>query len=104
MEGQDSLISPAVLAGYAADAAREVEGVAGLSDGPLHRGKGVTVSGDEDTLAVDVMLELEWGRSAAAVAHEVQRRVAEYLERMANMSPASVDVVFDRVSSPPSKR
>lgn len=99
-----SLISPDVLARYAADAAREVEGVAGLVESPLHRGKGVTVSGDDDTLTVAVSLELEWGRSAAEIAHEVQRRVAEYLGKMANMSPASVDVVFDAVSPPPPKR
>lgn len=99
-----SLISPDVLARYAADAAREIEGVAGLAVSPLHRGKGVTVSGDEDTLTVAVSLELEWGRSAAEIAQEVQRRVAEYLGRMANVSPASVDVVFDAVSPPPPKR
>jgi uncharacterized alkaline shock family protein YloU len=98
------VISPDVLARYAADAALEVAGVAGLADGPLHRGKGVVVSGDEDTLVVELSLELAWGRSAGDVANEVQRRVSEYLGRMANMTPASVDVVFDAVSAPPPKR
>jgi uncharacterized alkaline shock family protein YloU len=100
----DSLISPDVLARYAADAAGEVDGVAGLSEGPLQRGKAVAVSGDEDTLAIEFMLELEWGRNAAEVAREVQRRVSEYLAKMANVTPASVDVVFDAVGPPPPKR
>lgn len=103
MEG-GSLISPDVLARYAADAAREVEGVAGLADGPLHRGGGVAVSGDPAGIAVKVHLELEWGRSAAEVGRAVQRRVADYLERMASVRPASVDVVVDAVASPPATR
>jgi uncharacterized alkaline shock family protein YloU len=97
-------ISLDVLARYAGEAAREVDGVAGLADGPLHRGKAVEVSGDEDTLAVGLSLELAWGRSSAEVAADVQRRVSEYLSRMASMTPAAVDVVFDSVSAPPPKR
>jgi uncharacterized alkaline shock family protein YloU len=97
-------ISLDVLARYAGDAAREVDGVSGLADGALHRGKAVEISGDEDTLAVGLSLELAWGRSAADVAGEVQKRVSEYLSRMAHMTPASVDVVFDAVSAPPPKR
>jgi uncharacterized alkaline shock family protein YloU len=98
------IISLDVLARYAGEAAREVDGVAGLAEGPLQRGKAVEVSGDEDTLAVGLSLELAWGRSSAEVAAEVQRRVSEYLARMASMTPAAVDVVFDSVSAPPPKR
>jgi uncharacterized alkaline shock family protein YloU len=97
-------ISHDVLARYAADAAREVDGVAGLAESPLHRGKAVAVTGDEDALAVGVALELEWGRRAADVAAEVQQRVSEYLARMADVRPVSVDVVVDAVSTPPPKR
>ena len=99
----DSLISPDVLARYAADAAREVDGVAGLS-GRLKPGKAVAVAGDEDTLSVTFTLELEWGKSAAEVAREVQKQVSEYLAKMADVTPASVDVVFDAVTPPPPKR
>ena len=49
-------------------------------------------------------LELTWGKSAEEVASDVQRRVSEYLARMAQVTPASVDVVFDAVSAPPPKR
>jgi uncharacterized alkaline shock family protein YloU len=103
MESQ-SLIAPDVVARYAADAAREVDGVAGLSSSSLRRGKAIVVTGDEDTLAVSMSLELEWGHNAPGVAAEVQKRVSEYLEQMAQVSPASVDVVFDGVSPPPPKR
>ncbi len=99
-----SLIAADVLARYAADAAMGVSGVAGLANGPLNRGKSVSVSGDEDTLAIELSLELEWGQSSAEVGKEVQRRVSEYLERMANVLPASVEVVLAAVSPPPPRR
>jgi uncharacterized alkaline shock family protein YloU len=98
------LIAPDVLARYAADAAREVAGVAGLADGRMHRGKAVVVSGDEETLAVALALELEWGHSASEVGSEVQRRVAEYLQRMADVSLATIDVVVAGIGPPPPKR
>jgi uncharacterized alkaline shock family protein YloU len=97
----ESMISPEVLARYASDAAREVDGVAGLAGNP---GKAVAVAGDEDTLSVTFTLELEWGRNAAEVAREVQTRVSDYLAKMANVTPASVDVFFDAVTPPPPKR
>ena len=104
MKERRSLISADVLARYATDAALGVSGVAGLANGPLNRGKSVSVSGDEDTLAIELNLELEWGQSSAEVGKEVQRRVSEYLERMANMSPASVEVIVGAVSPPPPRR
>ena len=104
MEGQ-SLISNDVLARYAADAAREVEGVSGVVDGGgLHRGKGVVISGDEQAPVVQLRVELAWGRSASEVGAAVQRRVAEYLGRMAEVRPSAVDVVVAGVGSPPAKR
>jgi uncharacterized alkaline shock family protein YloU len=101
---REAQISPEVLASYAADAAREVDGVAGLAQSPLHRGKAVTVTGDEDTLAIEVVLVLEWGSSAAEVGEEVQKRIVDYLRRMAERSPASIDVVVAGVGPPPAKR
>ncbi len=99
-----SLIASDVLARYAGDAALGVTGVAGLANGPLNRGKSISVSGDEDTLAIELSLELEWGQSSAEVGKEVQRRVSEYLERMANVLPASVEVVLAAVGPPPPRR
>jgi uncharacterized alkaline shock family protein YloU len=51
-----------------------------------------------------IHVELEWGRNASEVAGEVQRRVVEYLERMASVTPAAVDVVVDGVGAPPAKQ
>lgn len=100
MEGRP-LISPDVLARYAGDAALEVDGVAALSDGPLHRAKAVGVEGDEHAPALTLHLELEWGRSAREVGEAARQRVAEYLESMVGVTPSSVDVVFESVGPPP---
>ena len=87
-EGQ-SVISPDVLASYAADAAREVAGVSDLV------GKGVKVTRDEGRLGVEVHLALEWGANAGTVGAEVQARVGECLAGMADARPTTVDVVVD---------
>jgi uncharacterized alkaline shock family protein YloU len=96
MEGTASVAGD-VLASYAADAAREVEGVAGLVEGRLPRQSAVRI-GDEDGLTVELHLELARGASAQAVGAEVQRRVADYLERMAGKRPRTVDIVIDQVA------
>jgi uncharacterized alkaline shock family protein YloU len=95
MEGSASVATD-VLASYAADAAREVEGVAGLVDGRLPRQAAVRVNGD-DGVRVELHLELVWGVPAEEVGAEVQRRVADYLERMAGARPRAVDVVVDEI-------
>ncbi len=57
--------------------------------------------GEEGEFAVEVHVELEWGRSAPAVGAAVQESVKDYLERMAAVRPSSVDVVVDGIGSPP---
>jgi uncharacterized alkaline shock family protein YloU len=104
MEEGQSLISPEVLVRYAGDAAREVSGVAGLAESTLQRDRAVDLSTSNNSTAVTVHVELEWGSAAADVGREVQTRVAEYLERMANLTVASVDVVVDGVGAPPAKQ
>ncbi len=103
MEGQ-ALISADVLARYAGDAAREVRGISDLAERQLHRGKGVEISESDATTAVTIHVELEWGSNAKDVSGEVQRRVGEYLERMAGLKVASVDVVVEGVGAPPAKQ
>ena len=95
---ETSVISPDVLARYAGDAALEVAGVSGLT-----RDAAEVLSSAEKADVV-VHLELEWGASADAVARQVQERVADYLGRMANLDVASVDIVVERVGSPPAKQ
>jgi uncharacterized alkaline shock family protein YloU len=93
-------ISSDILASYAADAAREVEGVRGLVESPLHRHKGVRVLEDDGRVRVELHLALEWGASVPAVGSEVQQRVAEYLGSMASIEPEAIDVVVDEIGKP----
>jgi uncharacterized alkaline shock family protein YloU len=88
VEGQ-FLISPDVLATYAADAAREVAGVRDLV------GKGVKVARDEGRVGIELHVVLEWGANAGVVGAEVQTHVADCLARMADVRPETVDVIVD---------
>jgi uncharacterized alkaline shock family protein YloU len=90
-------ISSEVLARYAADAAREIEGVRGLVASQLHRHRGVRVSGEDGAVTVELHLDVDWGAELPTLGQEVQRRVLDYLERMAGSRPAAVNVVIDAV-------
>jgi uncharacterized alkaline shock family protein YloU len=90
-------ISSDILASYAADAAREVDGVQGLVESTLHRHKGVRVLGEDGRLRVELHLAVAWGASVPNVGREVQQRVAAYLARMADVEPEAVDVVVDEI-------
>ena len=96
MEGAAS-IADDVLARYAADAARDVEGVSGLVEGRLPRQGAVRINVD-DGVTVELHLELARGAAAQEVGAEVQRRVADFLERMAGARPRAVDVVIDEIA------
>ena len=87
MEGH-SHIAGDVLARYAGDAATDVPGVRALVG--RHA---VRVEADR----IELHLGVEWGVSIPDVAETVQRRVAEYLARMADVRPA-VDVVVEEVT------
>jgi uncharacterized alkaline shock family protein YloU len=99
MEGH-ALISPEVLARYAADAARDVDGVSALAESGLPRARAASVREEDGAFAVEVHVELEWGRTAADVGTAVQQSVRDYLERMAAVTPSSVDVLVDGIGSP----
>jgi uncharacterized alkaline shock family protein YloU len=97
MEGQAS-ISPEILASYAADAAREVEGVRDLVESHLPPRKGVRIAtADDGRVTVELQLALHWGSSAPDVGREVQARVREYLARMADLEPIAVNVVVAEI-------
>ncbi len=63
MEGH-AVISHDVLASYAADAAREVDGVHELVDGP-RRHTGVRVTEEEGAIALELHVAVDWGASRA---------------------------------------
>ena len=90
-------ISSDVLASYAADAARDVDGVRGLVESTLHRHKGIRILREDGRVRVELHLALDWGTSIPDIGREVQQRVAAYLERMANLEPEAVDVVVDEI-------
>ncbi len=90
-------ISSDILASYAADAAREVDGVRGLVESALHRHKGVRIVDDDGRVRVELHLAVEWGASIPNVGRDVQQRVAAYLERMAKVDPEAVDVIIDEI-------
>ena len=93
-------ISTDILASYAADAAREVEGVRGLVESALHRHKGVRIVDEDGRVRVELHVAVEWGVSIPEVGREVQERVAAYLDQMANVDPEAVDVIVDQIGPP----
>jgi uncharacterized alkaline shock family protein YloU len=93
-------ISSDILARYASDAAREVDGVRGLVESHLHRQRGARVVDEDGRVRVELHLEVEWGASIPELGREVQKRVRDYLGRMADVEPAAVDVVVDEISAP----
>jgi uncharacterized alkaline shock family protein YloU len=95
-----SSISPDILARYAADAAREAPGVRGLVESHLHRHRGVRVLEEDGAVRIEVHVAADWGASLPDVGRTVQRRVRDYLARMADVEPAAVDVVVDEVGEP----
>jgi uncharacterized alkaline shock family protein YloU len=90
-------ISSDVLASYAADAAREVEGVRGLVESTLHRHKGVRVLEAADGVRIELHIAVDWGASIPEIGREIQRRVAAYLAQMASVEAEAVDVVVDEI-------
>jgi uncharacterized alkaline shock family protein YloU len=91
MQHGQATISPDILARYAGDAARDVEGVHGLAGR-----RGVKVGEG----SVEVHLVLEWGASIPAVGAAVRAGVRDYLARMARADGVDVTVVVDEVTAP----
>ena len=85
-------ISSEILGRYAADAAREVPGVRALT-----RRRSVKITGDGDAVRVEVHVTVEWGAPIPELAGEIQVRVREYLQRMADIEPTEVDVIVDEI-------
>jgi uncharacterized alkaline shock family protein YloU len=93
-------ISSDVLASYAADAAREVDGLRGFVESTLHRHKGIRVLEVEGGVRLELHITVDWGASIPDVGQEIQRRVAAYLAQMASVEVEAVDVVVDEIGPP----
>ena len=96
MEGH-ATISADILARYAADAALEVAGVTGLVGRQLPPRPGVRVKESDGRVEIELHLGVAWGASIPDVGRAVQARVREYLDRMADVDLATVDVVVDEI-------
>jgi uncharacterized alkaline shock family protein YloU len=90
-------ISGDIIASYAADAALEIPGVAGLVESTLPRHKGVRILEEDGGVRVELHVRVEWGASIPAVGAELQNRVAAYLGRMTETRLQAVDVVVDEI-------
>jgi uncharacterized alkaline shock family protein YloU len=105
--GVSAHISHAVIAAYAAAAAREVAGVHALTGGHLARLErrgdpdrlGVRVASAGDAVDLELHLVTEWGASIPAVAAGVERSVRTYLASMVDLDVRTVSVVVDDVAA-----
>ena len=103
-------ISHAVIATYAAAAAREVDGVAGISDGLLgglerrtdeeRPPRGLKVSSDGERIRIELRLIAEWGALLPALADQVRHAVRSNLVAMTELDVGEVVVVIDDVLPP----
>jgi uncharacterized alkaline shock family protein YloU len=65
------------------------------------RHPGVKITGADRRVAVELHLAVDWGVNVPTTGKAVQQRVAEYLGRMADLTPTTVDVVVDDIGAPP---
>ena len=84
-------IATDILARYAADAARDVEGVRALAGR-----RAVRISGKAAS-RIELHVVAAHGVSLPVLGRAVQTRVREYLSNMADVEPATVDVVVDAI-------
>lgn len=104
-------ISEEVLAGIAAAAALEVEGVNGLaanlgSDiaellGKKNLSKGVVIKVEEDKAEVELSILMTYGHTIPETGKNVQEGVKNAIESMTGLEVASVNVNVAGISLPP---
>ena len=96
-------ISHAVIASYAAAAAREVAGVAGIPDGhlrdrraadPDRAPRGVRVTSEGEAIALQVQLVLDYGTDIARTAEDVERAVRQFLRAMIDLDVDELQIAI----------
>jgi uncharacterized alkaline shock family protein YloU len=100
-------ISHAVIASYAAAAAREVAGVHAITDGhvglrerrsELDRApRGVRVLADGEEIALHIHLILDYGCDVAAATEAVEASVRDFLRSMIDLEVAELELTVDDV-------
>ena len=106
-DGGSINISEDVVASIAVSAAREVDGVAGMMSGSagnvtelMKKGltKGVKMEVGEDSIALDLYLNVSYGHAIPEVAENVQKSVASAVEAMTGFSVGTVNVHVTGIS------
>ena len=107
-------ISEEVLAGIAAAAALEVEGVSGLaanlgSDiaellGKKNLAKGVRVQMEDEKVTVDLSILMAYGHTIPEVGRAVQDGVKNAVESMTGLEIAAVNVNVGGITFPPAAK
>lgn len=100
-------ISHAVIASYAAAAARDVPGVRGITDGHLglrerraeldRAPRGIRVLPEGDEIALHIRLILDYGCDVAAVTDAVEVSVRDFLRSMIDLEVAELELTVDDV-------
>jgi len=75
--------------------------VRGVSESSLPGRRGVRVVTDDGLVRVELHLAVDWGASIPELGRDVQTRVREYLLRMADVDPATVDVAVGEIGPRP---
>lgn len=101
-KGDETRVDLSVLEVILGIAARKVDGVSemrgslksGLDSlfGRSNRGKGVTLSVEDDQLTADVYVYLEYGVNVPQVAVKIQKRLALQLEQMTDLTLKQINV------------
>ena len=84
-------------------AAKEVEGVAGVTSGTMGRfcdflGLGSNCSGvkvelkENNEVDIVVSIVVEYGKDVPRIAHQVQENIRQAIEKMTGLIPANIDV------------
>ena len=107
-------ISEEVLAGIAAAAALEVEGVSGLaanlgSDiaellGKKNLAKGVRIQMEDEKVTVDLSILMAYGHTIPEVGRAVQDGVKNAVESMTGLEIAAVNVNVGGITFPPAAK
>ena len=99
-------ISTGAITQIVAQTAARCYGVVGMGGGPRakvgrllprNRAQGITVSGDGDSVSLDLHVVVEYGLNLAEVASSVSNRVAYEVERLTGLPVRAVEVHVDDV-------
>lgn len=103
-------IADEVIAVIASMAASEVEGVASMVTGVAgnfaeligmkNTSKGVKITKDADTVALDLAIIVEYGAKIPDVSWNVQTKVKRDVEDMTGLSVSAVNVSVDSITAP----